>query len=651
MRKHGKIIMAVFTVGLMLAWGIQGIVGRGGDSSGTMVRGTLDGRKIVGSDLYEAATDLKILSEIGIVQQNAWGQDRFVTLLDILVGGAVALTREEEDRPLHWFLLRKEAQAYGLVPPLGEATEMIAQVRKLDERMPPQLHLEWQMQRLGVSEKRLRYAIAHALQLRAVAMLGVNAVVPSLPRVELDADRLLSTADVTVAMIDGSKGWEKMAEPTEEQIKAQFELYKDYLAGGGGEVAGRHFPFGYKYPDRVKVEYLRFDRVEVAKQFSPTAEDEEAAFKYYTDHKKDDPRFVAQASALEVQGPNQAAAGGATEYKKWDEVKVELIQDEVARRVDKLLKKIVDRARTLTEEPWKNVDTENGYKKVLPREEWGDYQKIADEIVRNKEFGGFRPAYHAVTGFQSEAELEKLAGIGGAYYEAQHRRRPFAVMAAHVKELVGPKDPMADLFLMVGPEGQTLRDEAGNYYIYRVTAAEPSHVPPDLAEVRDQVVADLKKVAAYEQAKAKAKELAEKAKTGNLLELAKADGLEVEQTADVAHENQRMRGMGIGPKIGYVPGMVDAIFELAATPVVVEEDRGNLTVMLAKDETFKAYVIGLDRYKPVSPLTFALRRGEVVQQSEYQDRLEFVYSWTSLPSVMERMGFVPVAKRSGKEEE
>jgi len=645
MRKHGKILMAIFTVGLMMVWGIQGIVGRGSDNSGTMTRGALSGRKIVGSDLYEAATDLKILSEIGIVQ-NVWGQERLVSLLDILVGRTVALTREEEDRSLHWFLLRKEAQAYGLVPPLGEAAEVIAQVRKLDEKMPPQLHLERQMQKLGVSEKRLRFAIAHALQLQAVAMLGVNAVVPSLPRVELEADQQLSTADVTVAMIDGVKDWEKMVEPTDEQMKAQFELYKSYLPGGGAEVAGRHFPFGYKYPDRVKVEYLRFDRAEVAKQFSPTAEDEEAAFKYYTDHKKDDPRFVVQASALEVQGPNQAA-----DYKKWDEVKAELIQDEMARRVDKLLKKIVDRARTLTEEPWKNVDTENGYKKMLPQEQWGDYQKIADEIVRNKEFGGFRPSYHAVTGFQSEAELAKLTGIGGAYYEAQNRRRPFAVMATHVKELVGTKAPMADLFLMVGPEGQTLRDDAGNYYIYRVTAAEPSHVPTGLEDVRDQVVADLKKVAAYDQAKAKAKELADQAKTGNLLELAKAQGLEVEQAADVAQENQGMGGRGIGTKIGYVPGMIDAIFELAATPVRDGEDRGNLTTMLAKDETFQVYVIELDRYKPVLPLTFASRRGEVVRQSEYKDRLEFVYSWTSLPSVMERMEFVPAAKRTGKEKD
>ncbi|MCL2647015.1 MAG: hypothetical protein FWD61_08415 [Phycisphaerales bacterium] len=650
MRRYRNVLMAVFTAGLMLVWVIQATIGRNPDRTRTAERGTLNNRKVVGSDLYEAAADMKILSSVVIPELRA-------SLMDLLVARQINFAKDEDDRTLQWFLLLKEATSYGLLPSDAQVSDVLDRLSQVG--LSGDI-LHRQLSYLRVSEKRLRIAIAHALQLQSLSFMSINALVPSLPRVELEADLQLSTADVTVATIEGAKNWEKMPAPTEEQIKKQFETYKSVLpwspeSGTPVPVVAEHrFPFGYKYPDRAKVEYLRFDRAEVARQFSPTAEDEEAAFNYYTNHKKEDPRFTLQASATDVIGPtSQPTTEGGAGYKKWDDVKGELIKDEVAKRVDKLLKKIVDRARTLTEEPWKNVEkTESGYRKEFPQEMWGNYEKIADEIVQNKEFGGFRPSYHAVTGFLSEAELAKLKGIGDAYYESQNRKRMFAMLATRVQELVGTKDPMADLFLQVGPEGQTLRDEDGNYYIYRVTAAEKSHEPANVDEVRNQVIEDLKKIAAYEQAKTMAKDLAEQAKAGDLLELAKKKGVEVELATNVKQGSE-----AIGKKVGHVPGMIDAIFNLAHEPAATQPTQGeggkriSPTTTLPKDESFNVYVMELTRYNPVSPMVFDIRRNDLVRLSEQEDRWEFVRSWMSLPAVMERMHFVqaPGASKAHKE--
>jgi hypothetical protein len=316
--------------------------------------------------------------------------------------------------------------------------------------------------------------------------------------VEADADRMQSQATISVAIADGTRGWEKSPEPTPEQITKQFGLYKDIsptppppTAASNTEsppmpptIEGHQYPFSYKYPDRVKVEYLRFDRGEVAKQFQPTEEDYDAAYRYYVDHPDE---FVE----VKAEATTQAATKPAV--KPFSAVKEKLVQAQIDKRVSKKLGQVVDRARTLAAEPWKIPD------KQVPPEQWADYKAIAEEMGTNKEFGGNRPSYNTATGLLSAAQLERQAGIGQAYFETPRGRIPFAMLATHVKELVGPKDPLSNLFLEVGREGPLLKDAAGNLYLYRVAAAEKTREPASLEEVRGQVAEDLKKLSAYER--------------------------------------------------------------------------------------------------------------------------------------------------------
>src|SRR5690606_38206222 len=56
---------------------------------------------------------------------------------------------------------------------------------------------------------------------------------------------------VQLAILDASKFVDSEHQPTEEELKAQFEKYKDVQAGMGEEG------MGYLLPEKVQIEYIR----------------------------------------------------------------------------------------------------------------------------------------------------------------------------------------------------------------------------------------------------------------------------------------------------------------------------------------------------------------------------------------------------------
>ena len=67
------------------------------------------------------------------------------------------------------------------------------------------------------------------------------------------------------------------------------------------------------------------------------------------------------------------------------------------------------------------------------------------------------------------------------------------------------------------PSRPAKTDEAsGDVYIFRITAADPSHKPQAMDEVKDQVEHDWRRLQAFELAKADAQKLFDAAKTAGL---------------------------------------------------------------------------------------------------------------------------------------
>jgi len=638
MRKHGKVILAVVGSLLMIVFILP--TGRGSDTTAAnYVRGHINGKKVVNADLAVAAGDIYVLNRVGRVIP-IQGNDNFISLFRVLIiARRIPLTPKEDLQSVHWYLLLKEAHSFGIVSGEQEITDTIAMLKFTDAEMTKTLA------DLRIGQQTLRNAVGDALAIGKLAQLTMDSTQVSLPEVEYEANLDLSKIQIAYAAIDGAggSGWEKSPAPTDEQIKKQFDLYKDVLPTPIPSKAdennppptpptidGHTYPFGYKYPDRVKVEYLRFDKSQLAGLMKPDADDYDAAFTYFTQHPE---QFKNAGDSTDFMVSTRPAS------KSWDEVKTALVQKQFDQRVSKLLKKAAERALALANEPWKNVEAPGGFRIQIDAKLWPDYHKIEADIAANKDFLGLKPIDSA-TGWLGAEQLAKLPDIGDAYLQTPNGRIPFFAFATHVKDLLPPgaKDPLGRFFLEVGPEGPMLANPAGDLFVYRVTAAEKSHAPASLDEVRPQVIEDLKKIASYQRAQAEAKEIARQARSGDLLGIAAAKKLEAHTSKDITQTDTI-------PEIGPVPGFVEAAFALtkdpAATQPVKDSKRVSATTTFDRDSVLKVYAIELVNYTPANSAEFAAKRSGLVSQVSQQNRFEFMYSWLNLDAIAKRLNYVP----------
>jgi hypothetical protein len=618
-QQYGKIILAVLGVVLMITFLLPGTMGRSSDSSNYKV-GTLNGKKVTQADLNAARAEVGVVASM--LRQQGMALEMFLPL-------------DEQNPDLHWYLMLKDAARYGF--------------DTMDSAVEPE-QLNAMARQLNLSPEAVQTALSHMQ-----AIIQYRAFVGRMPQpvtaVELAGEQDLAKVQVSYATIDGTGNWEQATAPTDEQIAKQFELYKDVVraprAGAAAPpvVNGHTYPFGYKYPDRVSVEYLVIERGALRAKIEPTREDYDEAYRYYREH-PDEFKTPSAAGVLTTQ-----PAG-----KSFDEVKEALVGRQVDARVAREMKRITDRLLTQAGDPWRAVQEGE----VVPAEKWPDLQKLADDLARNREYGGYKPAYKATGEAPLGAEgLAGLAGIGEATYRpsAQGGAFGFVDLATHVRELakLSVRDPLGRQGLQVGAPGPLLTDKDGNQYIYRVTKVDPSHVPASAAEVRGQVVEDLKKLATYEKAVAQAKALAAAAEKGDLARVA------ADQKVPVAKSPEFSRVGVLPPELQGIHRFAEVAFTLvppqsaagsqpAATQGAATQAGVGATTTLADDAALKAYALQLEHVSPASAADFAAQRDYLLQQLTREELDAFASQWLSLDALSARVKFVPKEPRAAKKE-
>ena len=520
MKTYGQGIMAVLGSVLMLAFALPTVFNGDGNSSG-MQQGTLAGKKVTLRDIQMAKTDLDVLDEFRMTWLFLYAQAP-------TGNGYLGLQLDERDPAMHFFLLLAEARKYGLYAADADIDEVIRET-PVDGAPLTEEQIRLRLQKIGVPMVNLREAIRHALMVRRLGHMALAATQVSVPSLESLADSALSEVQVNYAILDAGEGWQKMPDPTAQQIQTQFDRYKGVeplSSQPEGTVPptidGHTYPFGYKYPDRVEVEWLKFDQAQVRSLFKPTEQDYEAAYEYYQAHKEEFVRAPAtqpatapttapatqiatQPATAPASQPATQAVATAPAFETFDEVKERLVQQQVHQRADKLLDRMVDRAVGMAGEPWKTTGTDaQGFHDALPPAKWASYAIVADELAARREFQGYKPSYAKTTAWRDRAGLEAEQGIGMSHYDTQKQTFGFSQLALKVKELdpetgSATRTLAARLGLQVGVEGPILIDSQGDRYVYRVVAADPTHNPPSLEDVKPAIINDLKMLALYPQ--------------------------------------------------------------------------------------------------------------------------------------------------------
>lgn len=496
LRKYKVWVLPLFTILLMLTWATSG-TGMGGDP-GKRVVATLGGTKIRASEMLKA-------------------EEEFRALRDYLPG--IVTMRVGVESGTHWYLMALQAERAGLVGDKGDgqsweeglATEEARyevmgnpQYRGIAEFLlnNPQMMTQFTQQtqqRMAMMRDRARGPLTPDDFGRALSRLrGVTRMIDAFQHAPRMSDvRMvgkvgdLSTRVSFDALEIPADRVKDVAEPTDATLRAMFEQYKGVKPGAG------EYGLGYEEPKRVKVEWMTLSNAAIAA--AVTLDAVEVNKHWRQNRATFTGEFAAERSNVEAALRTAKVEAALTE-------------------ADRLIRA---RIRSAT----RNLDSAAGVKR-LP-DDWATRRPSMEELARMvvAEVTSVRMPQPAVqvkaATFTPIEEFRSVGELASAQFRVGTQTGGIVDFLGQTYEL----SKSNSLGLQAGvPFEQPLTDAAGNRFYVTVLEARLESPAESLASVRDRVVNDAKKLAAFEKLKAEAAALQVQAITDGLEGLAKAFG-------------------------------------------------------------------------------------------------------------------------------
>lgn len=506
MRKYSKPLMAVFGVLLMITF-LVGYAYTSGVGSGapTFVIGHLGSKPITNTALIPYQIDVHVLR---IMAQN---DPQFEEEYMNWEGSS-----SHSDLPLKFFLLVKEAQQYGLMPDNNFPADM--QGTKTFNRAVASVTANSNFAVQNVAQ-----ALADLSMVDRMYQLAVQTAIPSRPQVLHYVTRITTSLQVQYVK-QTAADWLKHHHitPRSALMQTLFNRYKSVLPWNPAqtakppEIAGARFPFGFRYPDRVKLEYMKFDAAALARTIHPDVADVTAAYTYYQTHRTD---FLI-APAKTVKGKKIPA-----KYQSFDSVKATLVQQQIEKKIQAMFARMASMANHLADRPWKTFDA-TGYRKRIPPAQWVRYTVIADKLAARF---GYKPEIGRINQWTTASQLARHGGLADAL--TAPGALPQSEGVAYLTFRVRALDPHSKgdgllLHLQVGRQGPVLTNRiARDVYIYRVTAVNAAHDPKSIQEVQAKVRRDAQLYLAFQSMTRQASSMAADSPKIGLKKLATTAGL------------------------------------------------------------------------------------------------------------------------------
>lgn len=678
-RKYNKIILVVGCVVLMIAFLIQPVMSVFMPDPRNQPIGTVGDTALAVHDLQAAEAQLQLF-------------ERTLNPIAMLVD---SMLESGNDRNLHWLLLKADARAMGLgasATEVGSALAMMGVDEAQLERIAQQLSVspgfvrgavsDWLMveqyrdlirgrafsprivadtdadaslsavsspglQRLRAMEQvfglmnmaqqaenpwqgQLYMNIARRMHMRVVA--GTQRLSQPVLRAAIQDQRAQIAG--RLLLIRADRWLDKAPEPSEEQIAEHFERYRD-VAPGDSEPHG----FGYRIPDRVKLVYLTVPYDEVADTVRISEAD---ALAEYENNK-----------ARYVQTPDPDAGDDAPprqmDYSEVrDEVRDRLKRRQTQQKVQQIIRaaqgRFADAERALPDDP-----QAPGYKRVP-----GDYQPPSfDEIAADlSEQFGVRLTVERRDDAWVEADgLTALPGLGPSAVADTSPRVPLRSYVLSARAFDPPTEhPAAGFRLQAGLVSRPMVSRDGSMHLFRLTDAQPAHAPEQLDVVRDQVIEDLRRLAAFEKLADDAEAWEDRVIANGLDAVAQELDIEVGTFGPVTKREVGGGQDSVVPAIsgiGRDRALIDEAFALARAlserGPIDEIDPGERIVVAAIDSRFILAILELGEYDPVTRTQY--ERAATDPDTRFSVGFSLLPPDTddplSLERVQRRVGYVP----------
>lgn len=526
-QRNQKKLLAVFGAFLMVVFILPSTAGRGGRQD--PVVGYVGKDKIYMTELAQARADWELLKRIPFpysqFQRIPWVQYKL---------GRVAM--EIEEAPELFLLLQKEARRLG--------------IRPSPERVENLLHSELEGAANATQDDQDRRRAAAEAMVTVLSLydrVGDNVKVTQ-PMVEHHLARAAQELRLNLVEFTADDFKPAATAPTTQEVQEHFRKYANVPASQP-TTAPASLPFGYQYPNRVKLQYLvvKKDQVRDAVKKGKTDYDwEVAAQRYYQSHLSEFPATQATTPLLGAALPKTQPATQPFGYVK-DRVMDKVMQPEVDRLAAEVRSAIARKLSTAWEQnrpapgaatrPATAPATSPATTQPGGFASFAFLEQVAADV--QKQFGVLPSVTSKADQWLTADDLAKLPGIGVSHTTRDDGRN-FANYVLTSAEPFFPVPAKADpaQVLSVLEPSEPLEDFDGNFYFFRLTAAQAAHAPADVAEVRDQVQSDVAAGRAYAKAVDEAKKLAEAARKDKLETAAAAAGRVVKATGDFGRRGQ-----------------------------------------------------------------------------------------------------------------
>jgi hypothetical protein len=264
-----------------------------------------------------------------------------------------------ENASVNWILLKSEAKKNGITLLAEQAEGMFVQAN-MDQRIGTMA------KNMGLAKQAIYQAVADLMSVQMMLSFMTTGDNVTALQIQNMLSLQQDTFDAEFIKIPAKMFTSEIAKPTEDEIVKQFATYKDTFAG---QLSSENpFGFGYKQPDKVKLEYVLVNIEDIEKQI-PEATDEEAE-QFYTLNLKDLKTQVRSDPA----DPNSPMVEKTIEYAKV----AALIKRQIRQtKIDSKAQDIINSIKDTADASFADIDiSKAGFEEVKAAAE--DYAKIAE---------------------------------------------------------------------------------------------------------------------------------------------------------------------------------------------------------------------------------------------------------------------------------
>lgn len=400
-----------------------------------------------------AGTTQATVGDGEVVDYDQWQQNLGESQIIDRLGSAIPGVGKLES-PSHWFLLAREADQAGLTPPI--------QAVAIDEATLLNI-----ARNAGASPQQVLQALAHLQGVQRLAQLYQSAGRFSDRRLHSAANSLLSSAEVETVVISASP--ENNGSFSNDAMQTQFDAWADTPVGEGDHG------FGYKLPDRFKIEWVTIPSSAITEATKNGDEFSTREQRKYWRRNESNPNFPAIGSTDAIPA----------------EVSDAYLQELTAKTRSAIARSASEQLR----KPRRGLPEVNGFA-VLP-ENWNDamisFEQMATAL--QAEFALSLPDYGANAEWVATADTASVPVIG-------------SIQATNLGEVPVSLQTLVSSAKEFNNEGvyriqknvasPVIETSSGDLLVFRLTDTDPTRKPNSVDEVKDSVSHDLGRIARWE---------------------------------------------------------------------------------------------------------------------------------------------------------